>query len=706
MYSKEEQINLAKLTQQLLKKDTIKLNQIDDLKNIIRYHEWRYYILNEPVISDFEYDSLYKKLEKIENEHPSIITSDSPTQRVSGDLVENFNQVAHLTPMLSLANSYDESDLFEFDKQVHKFAGVEEEKPLQYNVEPKFDGGTITLVYENNQFVRAATRGDGIMGEDISLNAKAMKSVPLVADFSKFGIHKAELRGEALIKKDKFDQLNLKREEEGLPIFANPRNAATGGLRMKDPAETAKREIEVFVYQLGFAVDKVGNSVLDNFTNHSDTLKILGEIGFKIPTEGKKVCQNIDEVAKFCAEWQEKRDNYAYELDGMVVKLDSLQLQEECGYTNHHPRWAIAYKFKAKQATTKLLNIEYQVGKIGTITPVAKLDPVSLAGVVVSSVSLHNEDFIQSKDIRIGDTVLVERAGDVIPYIVKPLSDIRDGSETIIEYPRYCPINQIEEVELVRAEGEAAWRCPRCTCGAQDLQRMIFHVSKDAMDIDGFGKSNVERFFQLGLIKTLPDIYNLDYEKIEKLEGFGKKSVENLKAGIDKAKKSPINRLLYSLSIHHLGQKVSKLLAEQINHVLDLRNWEIEDYTKIRDIGPVVAQNTFQFFREDSNIEMILQLEANGVNLTQTSDDKPTQIDENAPLFGKTILFTGTLKLMGRKEAEALATAAGAKNISAVSSNLNILVVGENAGSKLEKAQKLGKVQILTEAEFLELLNR
>lgn len=705
MYQKEEQIALAKTTNLLLKNDKISKADIEDLRNTIKYHEWRYYILNEPVISDFEYDTIYKKLENLEKEFPELITNDSPTQRVSGDLIENFNQVAHLTPMLSLANSYDEGDLNEFDKQVHKFAGVDETAPLQYSVEPKFDGGTIVLVYENNQFIRAATRGDGEMGEEMTLNARAMKSIPLSANFSKYGIYKAEIRGEALIRKDKFESLNQKREEEGQPVFANPRNAATGGLRMKDPAETAKREIEVFVYQLGFAVDKEGNSLLNSLKNHSDTLKILSEIGFKVPVEGQKVCKNIGEVVSFCAEWQEKRDKYAYELDGMVVKLDSLQLQEECGYTNHHPRWAIAYKFKAKQATTKLLNVEYQVGKIGTITPVAKLEPVSLAGVVVSSVSLHNEDFINSKDIRIGDTVLVERAGDVIPYIVKPIEAIRDGSEKVIVYPKYCPMNTKEQITLVRAEGEAAWRCPNCTCGAQDLQRMIFHVSKDAMDIDGFGKSNVERFFQLGLISTLPDIYNLDYEKIATLEGFGKKSVENLKAGIEKAKKSPINRVLYSLSIHHLGQKVSKLLAEQIGHVLDLRNWEIEDYTKIRDIGPVVAQNTYQFFKDYKNIAMLQQLEANGVNLTQTPEDKPTVIAEDAPLFGKTILFTGTLNLMGRKEAEAMAAAAGAKNISAVSSNLNILVVGENAGSKLEKAQKLGKVQIMTEAEFLEIIN-
>ncbi len=704
MYQQEEQIALVEQTKTLLKQSEVAISEIDLLRKVIRYHEWRYYILNEPVISDFEYDQLFKKLQLVEAANPRSVVPDSPTQRVSGDLIEVFNQVTHLTPMLSLANSYDEADLQEFDKQVHKFAGVADEQALDYCVEPKFDGGTIVLVYENNTLVRAATRGDGAVGEEITLNAKAMRSIPLYADFAAYGIQTVELRGEALIRKEKFEKVNIARELEGLPLFANPRNAATGGLRMKDPAETAKREIEAFVYQMGYAVDAAGNSVLNSFKNHSDTLQMLEKLGFKVPNLERKVCKNIMEVVDFCHQWQERRDQYSYELDGMVVKLDSLQLQEECGYTTHHPRWAIAFKFKAKQATSKLLKVEYQVGKIGTITPVAKLEPVALAGVVVSSVSLHNEDFVRSKDIRIGDTVLVERAGDVIPYIVKPIQDIRDGSEEIINFPTFCPMNEDAQVELVRMEGEAAWRCPACSCGAQNLQKMIFHVSKDAMDIDGFGKSNVERFYQLGLIKNLPDIYNLDYQKIATLDGFGQKSMENLQAGIEKAKKSPIHRLLYSLSIHHLGQKVSKLIAEQIGHVLDLTQWEIEDYTKIRDVGPVVAQNAYLYFRDTTNIELLRQMESYGVNLTQTPEDQPTVIDEDAPLFGKTILFTGTLNLMGRKEAEAMAAAAGAKNISAVSSKLNILVVGENAGSKLEKAQKLGKVQIMTEAEFLAVI--
>lgn len=401
-----------------------------------------------------------------------------------------------------------------------------------------------------------------------------------------------------------------------------------------------------------------------------------------------------------------KRDTYAYEIDGMVVKVNSLELQEKCGFTAHHPRWAIAFKFKAKQATSRLIAVEYQVGKIGSITPVAKIEPVFLAGVTVSSISLHNEEFIKSKDLRLGDTVLVERAGDVIPYIVKSFPELRKGNEEIITFPEFCPTNSTDvPVRLVKEEGESAWRCPNCICGAQELQKMIFHVSKDAMDIDGFGKSYVERFYELGWLKDMSDIYNLDYEKIAGLEGFGKRSAENIKAAVDKAKNNPLHRLLHSLSIHHLGKKASKLIAEQIHHVMDLRSWPKERYLEIKDIGPVVAENVSAWFANETNIEMLSKMETFGVNLNQTEEDKPLQVAENAVFSGMTILFTGTLLQMGRKEAEEKAAKAGARNISAVSSNLNILVVGEKAGSKLKKARELGTVQIYTEEEFLKLIN-
>ena len=701
MYSTTEQRTLFDLSKTFLKQD-ISIAQLDDLRKILVFHEWKYYIQNDPILSDFEYDTLYKKLEAMEATHPELITSDSPTQRVSNDLVDDFSSVEHLSPMLSLGNSYNAEDLIDFDTQIKKLAHLPEETEVEYVVEPKFDGGGIALVFENNQLTRAATRGNGTMGEEITLNARTMRSIPLHADFEKYNIQKIELRGEVVIRKDLFEKMNKKRAAEGMSLNANPRNTATGGLRVKDPKEAAKRNLEAFVYQVGSAVDADGNKVLQKMKTHDESIEMLGALGFKIPTVERKVCKNIQEAIDFCLGWEKKREAYHYEIDGMVIKVNSLEIQDKCGFTAHHPRWAIAFKFKAKQATSKLLHVEYQIGKIGSVTPVAKLEPVALAGVTVSSVSLHNEDFITGKDIRIGDTVLVERAGDVIPYIVKPMEELRDGSEQKIVFPTHCPsCNTL----LIRAEGEAAWRCDNAiNCEAQILQRMISHVSKDAMDIDGFGKSYVERFFKEGWLKDISDIYQLDYEKVAALDGFGKRSATNLEKAIEKVKQNPIHRVLYSLTIHHLGRKVSKLLAAEINKVQDLQDWTIEKYTDIKDVGPKVAENVTLFFSKKENIELLDKMEALGVNMTQTEDDRPKAVAADAPLIGKTILFTGKLLQMGRKEAQRRAEEAGAKNISAVSSNLNILVAGEKAGSKLKKATALGTVEVMSEQEFLDLI--
>ena len=704
MYSTDTQQHFVALSKKYISSPAT-ANDLKELRDLLVFHERKYYIEDSPLISDFEYDILYKQLVSLEEQYPEQITPDSPTQRVSTDLSGDFPPVQHTVPMLSLDNSYNEDDLNDFDAAVKKLCNLLSDVDIEYCVEPKFDGGSIALVYENDVLVRAATRGNGTMGEEMTPNARTLPSIPLKADFASFGIVKAELRGEALIRKDNFERINKEREKEGLTLFANPRNAATGGLRTKDANETRKRGLEAFVYQLAYAVDNAGNSVLPTMKTHIQGIEMLGKLGFKIPKDEKAVCKNIGIVHDFVKYWEEKRDTYAYEIDGMVIKVNSLELQEKCGFTAHHPRWAIAFKFKAKQATSKLLAVEYQVGKIGSITPVAKIDPVYLAGVTVSSISLHNEDFIRSKDLRLGDTVLVERAGDVIPYIVKSFPELRTGVEEIINFPEFCPTNTSDTpVRLIKEDGESAWRCPDCMCGAQDLQKMIFHVSKDAMDIDGFGKSYVERFFDLGWIKDISDIYNLDYDKIAVLEGFGKRSAENIKLSVEKAKSNPIQRLLHSLSIHHLGKKASKLIAEQISHVLDLKHWPKERFLEIKDIGPVVADNVIAWFANEKNINMLHQMESYGVNLTQTDEDKPLQVAEDAVFSGKTILFTGTLLKMGRKEAEEKAAKAGARNISAVSANLNILVVGEKAGSKLKKAQELGTVQIMTEDEFLNLI--
>ncbi|MFN0215845.1 MAG: NAD-dependent DNA ligase LigA [Saprospiraceae bacterium] len=722
MYSQEEQRSLYDLSKNLLSVSTEGTGQkqaaglfaeppaerIEDLCRVLRYHEWRYYVGNDPVISDYEYDQLYKQLETLEAAHPSLVTPDSPTQRVGKDLTENAAQVAHLTPMLSLDNSYNEADLNDFDESVKKLCGLEKDLDVEYCVEPKYDGGTIALVYENDRLTRAATRGNGYVGEEITANIRTLRSVPLQAEFSKKGIAKVELRGEALIRKDIFEKINKARQEAGEAVFANPRNAATGGLRMKDPREAAERGLEAFLYQLGYAVDSEGNNLLGNFKSHDESIHLLESLSFKTPLAkggtklhlpATKTCRNIAEVVKFCTDWQEYRDEYPYELDGIVVKVNSLELQEKCGSTSHHPRWAIAFKFKARQATTRLRDVEFQVGKTGAVTPVAKLEPVALAGVIVQNVSMHNEEFIRSKDIRIGDQVLVERAGDVIPYIVKSLAELRDGTEQEIRYPQNCPVCQSE---LVKSEDEAIWRCENAECEAQVLARMVFHTSKHAMDVEGLGESTIEKFFKLGWLHSIADLYRLDYEAIAKLEGFGEKSAYNLKVAVEKAKQNPIQRLLHALSVHHLGQRTSKLLAAEIEHVLDLKDWDLEKYQTIKDIGPVVAKNIFNFFQNPHNIELLETMESLGVNLQQTEEDKKTDVNTDGPLYGKSILFTGTLSQMTREEAEKMAAAAGASLMSAVSKHLSILVVGEKAGSKLKKAQALETVEIWTEAEFLE----
>ena len=698
-YSKTDQKDLIDQTRQFQKMDVISDQmRYADLVALLHFHEWRYYVKDDPILADAEYDALFKLLENAETSHPEWIISSSPTQRVGSDLTSDFPTVTHMSPMLSLPNSYNAEDLLDFDKQIKKL--TLEEGDIEYVVEPKFDGGTIVLIYENDQLVRGATRGNGAAGDDITPNIKTIKSVPLTAKFSDHGLTKVEVRGEAIIRKDRFVKMNKAREISGDVLFANPRNTATGGLRTKDPTETVKRQIDAFIYQIA-AADGPGK---ESIKNHAATIQLLDEIGFKVPVDESKVCLNIQEVIDFCAHWQEKRESYAYEIDGMVVKVSDFELQRRAGETSHHPRWAMAYKFKAKQATTTLEDVVYQVGKIGTITPVAKVDPVALAGVTVSSISLHNEDFINQKDLYLGDTILIERAGDVIPYVVKSFPELRTGNETKILFPKTCPINPnpADYVKLLRDENEAAWRCPTCVCGAQDLQRMIFFVSKDAMNVDGMGKSIVEKFHELHWLKDISDIYNLDYDQIETLEGFGEKSAEKIKRAVNKSKSNPLYRLLYGLSIHHFGKRASKILAAEIEHILDLRDWSVEKLTELKDIGPVVAENIVEWFSMEKNIELLERLESRGVNVRQTDADRPKDFS-SGPLAGKTILFTGKLTKIGRKEAQQIAEQLGAKNLSAVSKNLDILVAGEKAGSKLKKAQSLGTVQILSEDEFIAL---
>jgi DNA ligase (NAD+) len=704
-YDSQKARQLTALTVQYLSNPLeLKAEQsMNELKEILNFHEYLYYVLNQPVISDYEYDLLYKQLQKIELENPNLISPDSPTQRISVDFTGELDTVPHYSPMLSLENSYNKEDIVDFDNQVRKWTKISNEEIIDYCIEPKFDGGTIVLVYENDLLIRAATRGNGIEGEEITNNVRAIRSVPIKALFSEKGIYRVELRGEALIRKDRFEIINQERVKQGLPLFANPRNAATGGLRVKDVKDIQGRGLEIFVYQISIAFDRDGQNITPNLKNHYDTLVWLSQLGFKVAISETSKSHQIDGVMDICKQWEDKRNSYQYEIDGMVIKVNDYQLQEMCGSTSHHPRWAVAFKFKAKQATSILKHVEFQVGKTGAVTPVAKIEPVPLAGVTISSVSLHNEEFIMSRDIRIGDSVLVERAGDVIPYIVKSFPELRTGDEQIIAFPTLCPSCSNP---LTKSEEEAAWRCENEDCPAQSLQRLIHHVSKDGMDIDGFGKAIVERFFDLGWIKDIADVYELDFDKVSALDGFKDKSAQNLKQAIERAKKNPINMLLQSLSIRQLGKRAAKLISNEIQNLEDLYHWSESEYTKIKEIGPILAGNMVAYFNNPENIRILERMKQAGVNM-QGVQESSSDIPVDSEFFsGKKILFTGSLQAMTRQDAQSLSEKAGAINISAVSSNLDILVTGENAGSKLKKATQLGTVLIITEQDFINELSK
>ena len=691
MYTKEQTQKLQAVTKKLLKEP----GSINDLRDVLRFHEHRYYVLDEPLISDFEYDKLYKDLEKIEAETPELITPDSPTQRVGNSLNKEFVTVPHLVPMLSLENSYNADDLIEWDKRAKKLINTDK---IEYSVEPKYDGASISLIYENDILVRGATRGDGVAGDDVTTNLKQIKSIPLSAKFSDYGIQRVEIRGEVLMTRQSFKNYNQHLVEQGIAPLANPRNAASGSLRMKDPMVVRKRSLEAILYHISY-VAKSTNKKLDKaLDTHSGCLEMLWELGFKSPAKEKKVLKGIDDVIKFCNEFERKRDDLPYEIDGMVIKVNAVELQQRMGSTTHHPRWAIAFKFKARQATSILRTVEFQVGRTGSITPVAKIDPVPIGGVTVTSISLFNPDVVKEKDVRIGDTVLVERAGDVIPYIVKPLTELRKGNEKKIVFPTKCPVCNDE---LVKPEGEAVLRCVNINCKAQVVERIIHFVSKDAMDIRSFGAANIIKFFELGLLKDIPGIYTLDYEKISELEGFGQKSIDNLRTAIENSKKQALNRLIYGLGIRYVGETTAKTLAKSVDHLLDFEKFSLEELQHLEDVGIKVAGSIYQFFHLEDNIGMIKKLEALGVNLKNTNK----KVDTSGVLNQQTFLFTGSLPTLKRSEAEELVETNGGKLLGSVSSKLNYLVVGEDAGSKLDKAKKVGSIKIISEEEFLKMIN-
>ncbi len=682
------------------------------LRRVIDALDRAYYVESRQVIPDADYDRLFAGLRALEEAHPELRVPESPTQRVARGLSDDFPEVRHEVPMLSLANSYNAEDLAEWDRRVRERTGLE---TPEYAVEPKFDGSSISLLYENDLLVRAATRGDGVAGENITNNVKTLRSVPLRAAFSRLGVARAELRGEVVIAKDTFGAINRRREEEGLPLFQNPRNTAAGGLRMKDSDEVARRGMEAFIFHLGHAVDEEGKDLLGTaehgLESHADNLRRLHELGFAVPgftpreaawlaeTEdaepASRVCRGIDEVRAYIDRWEERRDAYPWEIDGMVIKVNDVAAQRRCGATAHHPRWAMAYKFKAKQATTRLLKVDYQVGRTGAITPVAKLEPVRLAGVTISSVSLHNADQIAEKDIREGDLVIVERAGDVIPYIAGVVAEARPEGTEPFAFTARCPSCGSD---LAREEGEVAWRCVNAECPAQAEERLIHFVAKNAMDVEGMGKDIVRRFYAEGLLTIIPDLFRLDYDRILALDGWGEKAVENLRAGVEAARRQPLHRLLTGLGIRHVGATTAKTLTRVVDDLGQLAGMTEEALLELEDIGPVVARSIVEFFAREGNRDMIRQLGELGVNLTALPEEKP----QDGVFRGKTFLFTGSLQRMTRAQAKEMVERLGGRNLSGVSAKLDVLVAGEKAGSKLKKAQEIGTIAVWTEDEFLE----
>jgi len=698
MYTAEQTKELQKITGTFLQAredETTATQQIDVLRSILRFHEYRYYILNDSLIGDTEYDELFKLLEKVEKAHPELITPDSPTQRVGSSLNEGFKTVQHLVPMLSLENSYNADDLIDWDRKARELSGLE---AIEYCIEPKFDGASISLIYENDALLRGATRGDGVEGDDITNNIKQIRSIPLSAPFSKYGIELIEIRGEILMSKQAFKQYNESLAEQGLPALANPRNAASGSLRMKDPKDVAKRNLEAFLYNVSYYTINGQQPTAELLSTHAASLNMLWECGFRSPQKEKQVVKGIEEVIKHVHDFEELRDTLSYEIDGMVIKVNDIALQDALGMTTHHPRWAMAFKFKARQATTKLRSVEFQVGRTGAVTPVAKLDPVFLGGVTVSSISIHNEEYIKEKDLQIGDSVLIERAGDVIPQIVKSLTELREGNEQPILFPKHCPVCNSG---LYKEEGEAVWRCINIECEAQVVEKMIHFVSKDAMDIKSFGEANVRKFYELQLLKDIPGIYKLNFEEIGKLEGFGKKSIDNLQQAIEVSRQQPLHRLIYGLGIRFVGETTAKTLANAVENILDFANKTEEELQQLEDVGIKVAKSIYLFFHNEQNIEMLHQLQELGL---QFKNEKKESVGADT-LSGQTFLFTGTLNKLKRSEAEALAEEKGGTIVSGVSSKLNYLVVGEDAGSKLEKAKKINTIKIITEDEFLLLIN-
>ena len=653
---------------------------MEELKNELLRHEYLYYVKDAPEISDVEFDGMMKKLEELEKQYPQYASPDSPTSRVGGGISENFDEVRHTVPLLSLSNTYNVEEVEAFIARTQKTV----DKP-QFAVEFKIDGLSVALTYEKGVLVRGVTRGDGIVGEDVTANIKTIRSIPLrllkPVDVT--------VRGEVYMDKAVFEELNKQRAEDGEELFANPRNAAAGSLRQKDPAITAKRRLDIFVFNT--------QESSESQSTHMEGLEYLRSLGFKV-IEPIGLISNGDQMRDICEEWREKRYDLPYDIDGLVLKLNDISQREVLGYTAKAPRWAVAYKFPAEQKETLLYDITFQVGRTGAITPTAELEGVFIAGTKVSRATLHNEDFIRERDIRIGDRVIIQKAGEIIPEVVSVVTSARDGSQKPFEMIENCPECGSK---LVREEGRAATYCPNGECPAQLARSLEHFVSRDAMDIAGLGEQVTKRLLDEGLIKDVADLYTLKAEQLEGLPGMGQKSAANYIAAIEKSKDAGLARLLFALGIRYVGKGTAINIAEKYGDIDSIMNADTEELLTTEEVGRVIAVSIRQYFDQPKNVEVVQRLKSYGVKTTQ----EKAVISSNALFEGKSFVLTGTLPTYSRGEASALITGAGGKVVSSVSKNTDYVLCGDKPGSKYDKAVKLG-VTIIDEDELVRMLGK
>ena len=662
------------------------LAEADKLRQEIRHNEYLYYVLDAPELTDAEYDSLMARLRELEARYPDSIPADSPTQRVGGRASSQFTEVRHLEPLLSLGNVFSAEELRAFDERVR--SGLPAGSKVEYVMEPKIDGLACSLIYENGKLVRAATRGDGVVGENVTANVRTIRSIPLTLKVPE-GEAVPELldvRGEVYMPRQAFMRLNEQRAERGESEFANPRNAAAGSLRQLDPQVTASRSLSFFAYYL------VGEGAQPK---HSESLALLARYGFKV-SENYKVVDNIDEAIKYIGDFNELRQGLSYDTDGAVIKVNDVYQQRILGATGKDPRWATAYKYPPEQAETTLEDIDWRVGRTGVLTPTAVLTPVKLSGSVISRATLHNEDFIRAKDIRIGDRVIINKAGEIIPEVLRVVVEKRTGDEKEVEIPSVCP----ECGWRVERQGEeAAIRCTNPHCPALGREGLIHFVSRDAMNIDGCGPSVINALLDAGLVRDAADLYSLRKEDLLKLERMGEKSADNLLSALAESKKNELDKLLFALGIRHVGAKVARILATEFGSMEKLQQAQPEELAQIRDIGDKIAESAVTWLNVPANIDLVERLAAAGLTMTFT----PPASQEDNPFYGKTLVFTGTMPTLGRAEAKTMAQDVGAKVSGSVSKKTDYVIAGAEAGSKLEKAQQLG-VMVIDEAEFLRML--